>query len=44
MTRLEMGPVAQGNDVAAAVLDYFRAGRMASGIVLGSEWKAGKTF
>lgn len=44
MTRLEMDPVAQGNDVAAAVLDYFRTGRMASGIVLGSEWKAGKTF
>ena len=44
MTRLEMDPVAQGKVIAAAVLDYFRTGRMASGIVLGSEWKVGRTF
>ena len=44
LTRLEMDPVAQGAAVAKAVLDYFRTRILASGIVLGSDWKAGETF
>lgn len=44
LTRLEMDPVAQGRDVAKAVLAYLRTGRLPSGLVLGSVWKPGETF
>ena len=44
LTRLEMDPVAQGAAVAKAVLDYFKTQHLAEGLVLGSEWKLGKTF
>jgi len=44
LTRLEMDPVAQGAAVASAVLDYIKTRRLSSDIVLGSEWKRGKTF
>ena len=44
LTRLEMDPVAQGREVAQAVLAYFRTGRFPKGIVLGSVWKQGETF
>ena len=44
LTRLEMDPVAQGAAVARAVLDYFKTQHLPEGLVLGSEWKTGKTF
>ena len=44
LTRLEMDPVSQGADIARAVLSYFKTGGLPSGLVLGSDWKAGKTF
>ena len=44
LTRLEMNPVAQGAAVAKVVLDYFKSRRLPPDIVLGSEWKPGKTF
>lgn len=44
LTRLEMDPVAQGAAVAKAVLDYFKTQHLPEGLVLGSEWKQGKTF
>ena len=44
LTRLEMDPVAQGAAVAQAVLEYFKTRHLPSGLVLGSEWKPGRTF
>lgn len=44
LTRLEMDPVAQGAAVARAVLEYFKTRHLPSGLVLGSEWKPGRTF
>lgn len=44
LTRLEMDPVAQGAAVSKAVLDYFKTRSLPSDIVLGSEWRLGKTF
>ena len=44
LTRLEMDPVAQGAAVAQAVLGYFKTRNLPSGLVLGSEWKPGRTF
>lgn len=44
LTRLEMDPVAQGAAVAQAVLGYFKTRHLSSGLVLGSEWKPGRTF
>ena len=44
LTRLEMDPVAQGAAVAQAVLEYFKTRHLPSGLVLGSEWKLGRTF
>jgi len=43
-SRLEMDPIAQGAVVAKAVLDYFKTQLFQPDIVLGSEWKPGKTF
>ena len=44
LTRLEMDPVAQGAAVAQTVLEYFKTRHLPSGLVLGSEWKPGRTF
>jgi len=44
LTRLEMDPVAQGAAVAKAVLEHFKTKHLPSDLVLGSEWKQGKTF
>jgi len=38
-----MDTVAQGVAVVKAVLDYFKTQRFQPDIVLGSEWKPGKT-
>ena len=44
LTRLEMDPVAQGRDLATAVLEYLRTGNLPQDLVLGSVWKPGETF
>lgn len=44
LTRLEMDPVAQGAEVASAALEFLKMRRLPPDIVLGSEWKRGKTF
>lgn len=44
LTRLEMDPVAQGRDVAQAVLAFLRTGRFPAGLCLGSVWRSGRTF
>lgn len=44
LTRLEMDPIAQGTAIAKAVLEYFTTAQLPSGLVLGSEWRLGRTF
>lgn len=44
LTRLEMDPIAQGSAIANAVLGYFKRKYLQPDLVLGSVWKAGKTF
>ena len=44
LTRLEMDPVAQGRDIAEAVLAFLRTDNFPKDLCLGSVWRPGRTF
>ena len=44
LSRMELDPGKVGETVAAAVVEYFKAGTFPSGIIVGPKWIAGETM